>query len=232
MSFTLPRRVSVPWKAHYRIIPTRYPPIDLFERLDMAEPRKRAVFAAQRRVNPRLRQTLGSLKAVRPGDVVSGPNASVVMASFTHLGYPSRFTDGTYGVYYAARSLETAIRETAFHAEREARLVGMTPQAFHQRVYIGTVQKSLYDVRDKAYNVLRQPNDYAAPQAFARQLRSVDPDAWGLVYRSARHAEGHCIAAFRPPAISLPSTGPHLFYDWDGTRITQVFEQSDPLLTF
>lgn len=232
MSFTLPRRTALPWKAQYRIIPSHYPLIDLFERLDLTERQKRAVFAAQRRVNPRLRQALGTLQLVRPGDVVSGPNASVVMAAFTHTGHPSRFSDGTYGVYYAARSLETAIRETVWHREREARLSALKPQAFHHWVFVGTIEKSLYDVRSGDYASLHRPNDYAAPQAFAHQLRASEPNAWGLVYHSVRHEGGHCIAAFRPPAVSLPSQGAHLIYDWNGSRITQVFEQSAPLLTF
>ena len=40
------------------------------------------------------------------------------MGAFTHIGQSSRFTDGSYGVYYAARELETAIRETAYHFGR------------------------------------------------------------------------------------------------------------------
>ncbi len=228
----MPRRTAVPWKAQYRIIPSHYPLIDLFERLDLSEREKRALFAAQRRVNPRLRQALGTLQRVRADDVVSGANASVVMAAFTHIGHPSRFSDGAYGVYYAARAIETAIRETVWHREREARMAALAPQAFHQRVFVGTIRESLYDIRRADYATLHDPDDYAAPQAFARELRSADPNVWGLVYHSVRHPGGHCIAAFRPPAVSLPSQGAHLVYDWDGARITQVFEQSAPLLTF
>lgn len=232
MSFTLPRRTALPWKAQYRIIPSHYPLVDLFERLDLTERQKRALFAVQRRVNPRLRQALGTLQRVRSGDVVSGVNASVVMAAFTHSGHPSRFSDGAYGIYYAARTLETAIRETAWHREREARLASLESQAFHQRVFVGTIQQSLYDVRRAEFASLHHPDDYATPQAFARQLRTSDPSAWGVAYHSVRHQGGHCIAAFRPPAVSLPSQGAHLVYDWDGSRITAVFEQSAPLLTF
>ncbi len=38
----------------------------------------------------------------------------MVMAPFTHLNPKgSRFSDGSYGVYYAAKRLSTAIAETA-----------------------------------------------------------------------------------------------------------------------
>ena len=159
-----------------------------------------------------------------------GPNASIVMAAFTYSGIPTRFSNGAYGVYYAGRVLETAIRETVYHTEREARMASLAPQVFHRRVFVGKVAKSFYDVRGKIYSDLHRPNDYSAPQAFAQRLLSEDPMAWGIVYRSVRHPGGDCIAALRPPAVTLPTQGPHLFYTWDGARITHVFEQSEPLL--
>lgn len=232
MSFTLPPKRKLTWKAQYRIIPTWYPPVDLFERTDLTERQKRAVFYAQRRVNPRLRQTAGRLDLIRAGDMVHGSNASVVLAPFTHIGYPTRFSDGRYGVYYAARTLETAIRETVYHTEREARMAGLAPQAFHRRAFIGKVVKAMYDVRTKTYAPLHQPNDYTAAQAFARQLITADNEAWGVVYHSVRHAGGDCIAAFRPTAVSLPAQGPHLFYTWDGYKITDAYEQTAPILSF
>lgn len=232
MSFNLPRKSTLPWKAQYRVIATRYPPVDLFERTDLTEREKRAVFHAQRRVNPRLRQAAGQLSMVRPGDMLNGPNASIVMASFTHIGYPTRFSDGSYGIYYAARTLATAIRETVYHTEREARLSRMAPEVFHRRAFIGKIAKAFYDVRGKGFQHLRAPDDYAPAQAFARQLLSQDADAWGIVYESVRDPGQHCIAAFRPPAVTLPTQGPHLLYHWNGTKITHVNEQSEPLLTF
>lgn len=230
MSFVLPRKTALPWKAQYRIIPTQYPPIDLFERTDLNEREKRTVFYAQRRVNPRLRQRAGQIDRIRAGDMLQGTNASVVLAAFTHTGYPSRFSNGNYGVYYAARTLETAIRETVFHTEREARIASLAAQVFHRRVFVGKVMKSFYDVRSDEYVTLHHPDDYSQPQAFAQRLLSMDAAAWGIVYRSVRHPGGDCIAALRPPAISLPTQGAHLFYTWDGNRITHVFEQAEPLL--
>lgn len=231
MSFALPRKTALPWKAQYRIIPSQYPPIDLFERTDLSEREKRAVFYAQRRVNPRLRQQAGQIDRIRAGDMLQGTNASVVLAAFTHTGYPSRFSNGAYGVYYAGRTLETAIRETVFHTEREARMARLAAQVFHRRVFVGKVLKSFYDVRGEEYAALHHPKDYSAPHAFTQRLLAMDPDAWGIVYRSVRHPSGDCIAALRPPAISLPTQGAHLFYTWDGDHVSHVFEQSEPLLT-
>jgi len=104
-------RARVRWAEAFRIVSSRYPPIDLFERA--ADPRDwEAVARIEGRTNPRLRDALGEIALVSPEERISGPGASWVMSSFTHVGRPSRFSDGRYGVYYAARALETSVHET------------------------------------------------------------------------------------------------------------------------
>jgi hypothetical protein len=234
MKFQLPKLSRLRWQKQHRIISTRYPPIDLFERLDLDESAKRALWALQARINPRLRQQSGDLRRVRREDMLSGPNASVVMAAFTHSGFPSRFTSGGFGIYYAGRTLQTAIRETVFHRERDAIERGLLPQEFDMRAYIGQVKKPMYDVRGESYAQLHDPDpaNYPVAQRFAATLMQQDADAWGIVFNSVRHAGGDCIAALRPPAVSLPVNGPHLTYVWNGTRITSVYQKSEPLLEF
>ncbi|MCB1759887.1 MAG: RES family NAD+ phosphorylase [Gammaproteobacteria bacterium] len=234
MSFQLPVQSRLRWQKQHRIISSRYPPIDLFERLDLDETAKRALWALQARVNPRLRQQSGDLQRVRPEDMLSGPNASVVMAAFTHSGFPSRFSDGAFGIYYAARTLQTAVHETVFHRQRDAVERTLLPQEFDMRAYIGQVKKPLYDVRGEDYAPLHDPDpaNYPLAQQFARRLLQHEPDAWGIVFNSVRHKGGDCIAVLRPPAVSLPVSGPHLTYVWNGTRITSVYQKSEPLLEF
>lgn len=232
--FTAPPKHRLRWARQFRIIPTRYPPVDLFESLGLSEERKRAYWTLQARINPRLLQESGDLRRVRAGDMVSGPGASIVMAAFTHIGFPSRFADGSFGVYYASRTLRTAIRETVFHREADAVDARLAPQEFDMRAYVGRILKPFYDVRGDGYEELHgpTPSDYPVAQGFAKALRAHDPDAWGIVYRSVRDPGGECIAALRPPAVSVPTHGPHLTYVWDGRRITTVYEKSDPLFTF
>ena len=55
---------------------------------------------------------------------------------------------------------------------------------------------------------------------------------WGIVYNSVRHQGGQCIAALRPPTVSIPVQGSLLEYAWDGNRVISVCEKSEPLLTF
>src|SRR4029450_5762747 len=125
---TDPRPVSLRWHRTVGVSAAKHPPINVFEdivgarQLDMA-------WHIEGLTNDRLRDESGLAPLVADEDRGRGPGASMVMAPFTHLGRPSRFSDGSYGVYYAARSLETAVRETAFHRGRFLAATGEAPRA-------------------------------------------------------------------------------------------------------
>ena len=217
----------------YRIISTRYPPVDFFERHVPAE-LLGALWELEAQTNPRLMEQVGDLKLVTDADRVSGPGASIVMAAFTHVGRPSRFSDGSYGAYYAGRALETAIRESVHHRQLLAADAGLDPDEFSMRLWTGLVRRFLHDIRGPEYEELHdaepRPENHPFAQAFGKMIRA--EESWGIVYRSVRHAGGQCIAALRPPAVSLPTQGAHLVYVWDGSRITHVYEKSEPIVTF
>jgi hypothetical protein len=221
-----PPAVLPAWRKAYRLINSSFPPLGVFEDtldpddLDMA-------FAIEAMTNDRLREEAGMLQRVALGDRVSGPGSTAVMAAFTHIGNPSRFSDGTYGVYYCASSIDAAIAETKFHQERFLAATGEANVEITMRAYVNRVVKPLIDVRDRPE--LHQPElaSYATSQAFARQQR--DGKTWGLLYRSVR-LEGHeCVAAFRPQAVSLPVQGAHFRYVWDARAgaITHVLELTE-----
>lgn len=205
---------------------------DLFERTDLSERQKRALWALQARVNPRMMQAAGQLHWIRVGDMLHGQHATIVMGSFTHTRNPTRFSNGLFGIYYASQNRDTAIYETAFQKQRYATERGVRAQDFNMRVWVGEVLKACYDVRGSEYDELHAENDYTASQTFTRWLLGADPDAFGIVYRSVRNPGGSCLAALRPITVSCPQQGAHLVYHWDGFRITQVVEQSDPIVTF
>lgn len=226
MSQSPPREVSLRWPRIYRIVAARHPPINVFE--GIVSPRQmEAAWYIEGLTNDRLRDERREVRLVPDEDRLHGPGASIVMAAFTHLGRSSRFSDGSYGVYYAARSLETAVRETAHHRGRFLAATNEPPCEVDMRAYVGRPLKRFLDIRSPRFASLHHPDDYASPQKFARPLR--EKGHWGLVYRSVRHAGGECIAAFRPQAVSIPAPGAALAYVWDGERITKVYEKSEVL---
>lgn len=215
----IPELIQLNRQTQYRIIPSVHPPINFFE--DIVHPSEmEALYEIESITNDRLRQKVGDLFLVPAEDRISGPGSSVIMAAFTHIGKASRFTDGSYGVYYAGLSLETAIRETVFHRENFLRATNEIAGDVAMRVYEGKIQRPLHDIREKEFSDLLHPTDRNLSQVFGSEMRN--KVSWGLIYRSVRHAEGTCIAAFRPPAVSIPKQTKHLKYHWNGEHITAV----------
>lgn len=221
-----PKRITLRWQKIYRIVAAKHPPVNIFENIVSAR-QMEAAWYIEGLTNDRLRDASGAAPLVPDEDRIYGPGASIVMASFTHIGRPSRFTDGSYGVYYAARSLETAVRETAYHRGNFLAATREPPCEVDMRAYVGRPLKPFTDIRGPRYALLHHPDDYAPGQAFGRVRR--DKGDWGLVYRSVRCAGGECIAAFRPQAVSIPTPGAALAYVWDGERIGKVYEKSEVL---
>lgn len=222
-----PSLVELTWPKVYRLIPSKFPPIDLFE--DLVDPKDFAQLCSiEMLTNPRLREQLGGINLVKTEDIITGRGTTVVMAAFTHINKASRFTDGSYGVYYAANNLVTAIKETIYHREVFMRQTLEQPGAIDMRVYINHVKKPLHDIRskkNKRYQQLHHKSDYSQAQIFGRQMKG--KDSWGICYRSVRDMQGECIAALRPPTISVPHQGSHYCYIWDGNKINSYYQKKD-----
>lgn len=217
----LPRLRDLSGQEHFRIIPSVYPPINFFE--DLVDPAEMEVlWEIEMLTNERLREEAGDIFLVSTEDRVCGPGASVVMAAFTHLSKQTRFSAGNYGVYYAGLSLETAIRETVYHRENFLRATNEEPLEPTMRLYKGIINKPFHDIRGKEFVGLHDPISYSKSQTFGQKLR--DKKSWGLIYNSVRHYGGTCIAAFRPPAISIPLQISHLKYVWNGQKISEVLD--------
>jgi hypothetical protein len=218
-----PSVTHVFWRRTYRIIAARYPPVALFERV--ADPADwEALLEIESLTNDRIRDEVGDIRLVGAADRVSGPGASWVMGAFTHVGWPSRFSVGRYGVYYTARTRDCAVAETAYH---HGRFLAATAEAacdLDMRVLVAGVDARLHDIRHGArFRPFYDPNEYTASQAFGDHLRAAGSN--GIVYRSVRHAAGECVAAFRPRVIRpLPRGDAHLLYHWDGRRIDRYYD--------
>jgi hypothetical protein len=221
-----PRHTTLRWQKSYRVLAARHPPINVFE--NVVEPRQlEMAWYIESLTNDRLRDESGTAPRIEQQDRIQGPGASIVMAAFTHIGRSSRFSDGSYGVYYAAHSLETAVRETAYHRARFLAATHEPACEVDMRAYVGKPLKPLLDIRGSRYEELHDPDSYAASQAFAKPHQA--RGEWGIVFRSVRHQGGECIAAFKPQAVSIPVAGAALAYVWDGQEISKVYEKSEVL---
>ncbi len=212
------------WRNAVRIIPSVYPPIDLFERVAAPE-HLEAVLAIESAFNPRLRDAAGDLALVPPAERVMGPGAGYIMAAFTHVSPEgSRFSDGTYGVFYAAQRESTAIAETRYHRERFMRATRQPRMELDMRVLSVTVKAPLHDLRGMRTVMpdVYRPDDYNASKILGGALRAGGSS--GVVYDSVRQDGGRCVGVFRPRLLSTCRERKHLRYIWDGSRVSDVLE--------
>jgi hypothetical protein len=212
------------WRNAVRIIPSQFPPVDIFERVASAEDVD-AVHAIESAFNPRLREARGDQALVPKGERVVGPGAGYIMAAFTHVSPDgSRFSNGTYGVFYAAQREATAIAETRFHRERFMRATQQARCELDMRVLTVTVRAPLHDLRrmrDILPDIYRA-DDYTASQILGGALHAGGSN--GVVYESVRHEGGKCVGVFRPSVLTHCREAKHLRYIWNGTSIDNVLE--------
>ncbi|RJS92764.1 RES family NAD+ phosphorylase [Salinisphaera sp. Q1T1-3] len=216
----------LPFTTVHRIVPSRFPPVGIFD--TVADPGDLAfIQALESRTNERLADPLGHIELVAPDDIVTGPGSTPVMAAFTHPSVSgSRFSDGSYGVYYAGDSEQVAIDETVHHRERFLRASGEPACEIQMRAYVGTLCKPLHDgLGDVLPAAVRHADDYTLSQRWGAALRR--DGAWGLAYPSIRSPGGRCVALFRPPAIGRVHQSTHLRYRFDGQRISGVYAVGD-----
>jgi hypothetical protein len=202
-----------------RLVPSRYPPVGLF---DVARDAEELDLLAELEglTNPRLRDEIGQIALVPAAERMLGPGCTPIMAAFCHPA-PSRFTDGSFGVYYAAATAATAIAETRHHRERFLREARIGPEVLEMRSYLSRLVVPLSALPDDP--ALRDPLSYSASQPFGARARADGCN--GLAYTSVRDPDGgSCVAAFRPRALTPVVQGAHYRYYWNGMAIDGVEE--------
>jgi len=224
MSTDLPPLKRIRWNQAFRIVPSRFPPVGVYDRI--ADPVDLdAVFAIEALTNPRLREEAGALKLVPKEHRISGPGSTPVMAAFTHLNPDgSRFSDGTWGVFYAAHTMATAVEETVYHREHFLAATAEPACDIQMRCYRTRIDSRLHDIRG-GWRKEHDPDSYVASVKLARVLRAAGSN--GIVYDSVRDPSGECVAAFHPDVVAPCVQAQHLVYRWDGKRIAKVLEVSE-----
>ncbi len=134
----------------------------------------------------------------------------------------SRFSDGSYGVWYGSDTVETTVCESAYHWYR-----GLLSDAGYEREAV-IVERKVYQVACNAavldfrkttadYPELLHPAEYAFPHTVgARIHREGHP---GLLIQSVRRPEGENVAVFHPGVLSNPRLNCQLTYRIEGDRI-------------
>lgn len=147
---------------------------------------------------------------------------------FNAIGWPfrhrqaSRFSDGSYGVWYGSDTIETSVFESAYHWFHGL----LSDAGFEQesvvaerKVYAVACRAALLDFRQATheYPDLLHPSDYSFTQAVGGRIhREGHP---GILIQSVRRPEGENMAVFNPGVLSNPRLQCQLTYRLNGRRI-------------
>jgi hypothetical protein len=135
----------------------------------------------------------------------------------------SRFSNGTYGVLYAANSLATAVRETAYHLAR-VYADGAAPPMETRRMHLtlrvhGSTDDIRREVDRRVPRAIYDPNDYSASQIYGAKARErVD----SIYYDSVRNAQGgRCAGAFSLASVTRARLLGETALAWNGARFIE-----------
>lgn len=204
----------------YRIILSRYPQIDLFERVSSPEDWG-VLYMVESLTNPRLRDEVGDIRLVPPEDRVYGDGASWIMAAFTHPpvdGRGGRF-NRDFGIYYCGADESVVIAESSYHRARFLRESRIEQATQDMRVLRAQLTTSLHDLRQLTDRPIYHPDDYTEAQQLGHTLR--DAKSYGVHYQSVR-AHGECYGVMRPRAVSDAIHWRYLRYHYEQGAIAKV----------
>ncbi|TAU18763.1 RES domain-containing protein (plasmid) [Rhizobium ruizarguesonis] len=187
-------------RPSYRLIPSQFPPIGLFETVTRAADLQ-AVMELVGWTNDRL--VADRIQRLPKDQWVYGvANASIVMAAFLHVAPGGmRFNGPDLGAWYAADDLRTAAAEVGHHLRREAVARGVATMVRTYRSYSANLIGDYLDIRGE--QTLRPDvydgTSYAASQVLGEEVRS--SGGAGILYDSVRLRGGVAIVAHRPRNI-------------------------------
>lgn len=134
----------------------------------------------------------------------------------------SRFSDGSFGVWYGSESVETTVYETAYHWYRGLLSdAGFEQEAVNaeRKVYWVACHAALLDFRQvaDAHPDLLHPSDYRFCQTVGSRIHHEGHP--GLLTQSVRRPAGDNLAIFNSAVLSNPRHNCQLTYRLAGGQI-------------
>lgn len=205
----LPRVTEIRRDGTHRLIPAKYIERDesvltrLVDRAAGDAADLRALYELEGATNERLAGEAGLLPGIGVRELVFGvPHAHIINAAFTHAGPAgNRFNGLDRGAWYAAFARRTSEMEVAFHRAKElAEVNWQEKESFSYVDFLADFRGKFHDIRDdKRFKNCWEGESYKASQRLAEDL--LGRGSAGVVYPSARHKGGTCIACFRPALV-------------------------------
>jgi len=126
----------------------------------------------------------------------------------------SRFSDGTFGVFYAGMDPQTCAAEVAYHQTRHLKEHGAPAMLIHLLALRATVSGTCIDIRRGPPALHRSSHTVSRPFG----ARAWKAGADGIAYRSVRRPGGECLAVFRRDCILACHRAGLVAFTWDGSE--------------
>lgn len=166
------------------------------------------------------------------------PPSGIIARGFhysTAVGYPfevepwqaSRYSNGSFPIWYGSLDLDTAIYETCYHVVKELRRIDGLNEVVHREraVYDVSCRALLIDLVGKeTVGPELIGNEYSLTQAIGQRLRQEGHP--GLIAPSARRKHGENAVIFKKEVLSEPQLMLYLTYKFNPMMNVMVVERT------
>lgn len=202
----------------YQLIPSRFPPVDVYERLGSPALRA-AALELEQRTNPRLAAMRHVAALPKPGD-----KASNQFQNWNHAPFVYRNPEGThflgpaYGVAEMAVDLTTALLFALRRREEFFNRTNEEPIGQDMRVLCRRVTEKFTDLTAL---------DPTLPQADRWRIgqKLFDDGAIGIIYRLPGFGEHRFLSVF-DGTVGRALQGAHYRFVWDGKTVKSIYDFS------
>lgn len=201
----------------YRLIPSRFPPVQVYEGL-VANDRLEAVAEAESRTNPRL---LASDRLQLAGT----PATANRLQNFNHAPFKYINPEGTLffpplrPALEAADDPQTALAVAVARREKFLKRTAEPAIGLDMRMLKTPVQGIFADL-------CHVPSDLPADERF-EMAASLPTDITGIVYLCPERPSHQCLAVLDGEALGYTLQTAHFRFWWDGERISTVYAFND-----
>lgn len=202
-------------KTWYRLIPSRFPPVDIYERLGPPEDWG-ALHALEEMTNPRVRQR-ELLTGLNRVDLGSPRLQNWNHAPFTYLNPEGTWLlDPFYGVLELSNCLQTALATSIRKRELFLASANEPPIDLDMRVLGHSVSGDFLDLTGL---------DPQLPQSARWRIgeQALQSGAAGAVFACPHRPKAECIAIFQGEALGKSVQEDHYRFIWDGTAVRSVY---------
>ena len=199
----------------FRLIPSRFPPVQVFGGL-VANDRLDEVAAAESRTNPRL------AAEERLRDQVSNPHR---LQNFNHA--PFKYVNPEGSVFFPpmrpalemADSRQTALAVAVSRRERFLRRTAESAIGLDMRLLKTPVDGRFADLSDAPPGL--------NPEERVNLVAGLPENIDGIVFRPAERPTHRCLAVLNGTKLGYTLQSAHYRFWWDGARITTVYAFDD-----